>query len=1228
MTSAKPEALVAHLRTTLGKMEVALDAVTDAIVWTDSLGQIQWCNACFEQLVQQKQLMLLGKLITDRLPLQYQSQPIDDHQHPVNLALNQQANGSECYEWHFDDKRRILEISWASIRFANNEASAVLVIRDVTKKKQDELELSQYRAELESLVEIRTSELKATNTLLRAEVLERQKIADREALLGKITRRIHESLDLTDIVNTTVTAVRQFLQTDRVVICSFRTNSKDGLLVESVDPQWPSLSTDFQQRSKFIEELRDHYQYGQEEIIDSAHSPQTQPNCLTFLRQHQVKACLSVTIVQGDQIWGILMAHHCQSERHWETDEIDLLQKLATQVAIAVQQSELYQQMQIELLERQRAEQALIKSESAIRALYEVTASHQLDFEQSLEKLLNFGCQEFGLDLGILSRIDGSQYYIYKARLPNQTCVQDITLNLDHTYCQVVVDQKKLICIVNASETKWAEHVCYKNFKIETYFGAPIIVDGQVYGTLNFSSQNTRSHTFSALEKELLRLMTQWAGREIERQQAALTLAKARDQALEATKAKSEFLATMSHEIRTPMNAVIGMTGLLLDTQLTREQRNFVTTIRNGGDSLLTVINDILDFSKIESGQLELENHPFELRRCIEEVLDLIAPRALEKRLELAYQIEPTIPSMVVGDVTRLRQVLVNLLGNAIKFTCQGEVVVSAGWREHISGHDHLPPHDSPQFELCFSVRDTGIGIPPERMGRLFKAFSQVDSSTTRKYGGTGLGLVICKQLIEMMGGKIWVESQVNQGTTFYFTIRLQATAESEKNPLHLSPSTLAGKRVLIVDDNATNRQIVDRQTQSWGMLTRLATSGAEALKWLEQGEVFDLAILDMQMPDMDGLMVARAIHQHPDYQALPLIMLTSVGAQSIPQSEIKQHFTAFLNKPIKQFVLLDNLLLALGEEPIRREASLAVRSQIDHHLAERKPLRILVAEDNGVNQQLATQLLQRMGYRADVAGNGLEALEALQRQFYDVILMDLHMPEMDGITATEQICQSWPESERPWIVAVTASAMETDRQACLQAGMNAYMSKPIRIEELIEVLERAPSNGSVHSLRLPTHDPSSLTDLFPSDPLQPDPGDGLMTGGMLPYQQPITHQGAIDHQQLYESISSMGDGAADCLKILLHTYCEESPLLIHKMEDALAGNEAAKLGSYAHTLKSSSHALGAMRLAQLCKDLELKGGTGQLEGAAIVLQKINQEYEQAKAELEQQLATLEVLKG
>ncbi len=516
-------------------------------------------------------------------------------------------------------------------------------------------------------------------------------------------------------------------------------------------------------------------------------------------------------------------------------------------------------------------------------------------------------------------------------------------------------------------------------------------------------------------------------------------LEKAREDADQANKAKSIFLATMSHEIRTPMNGVIGMSALLGETALTEEQRMFTETITTCGETLINVINDILDFSKIESGNLELESEDFDLRQCIEDVLDIFGTKATHIGLDLVYQIADNVPLQIVGDNLRLRQVLINLVGNSMKFTERGEVCIFVNLQKTRSDGT---------LQLRFDVRDTGIGIPEDKLNRLFIAFSQVDSSTTRKYGGTGLGLAISEKLVRLMGGEISVKSQPDQGSTFSFTVCTNAGVKVIEPYIYYNMDDQAGKKILVVDDNATNRDILRRQFEYWKLQPVMASSGEEALAILSNNGTVDLVITDMQMPGMDGMMLAALIREQ--YAHIPIILLSSIGEEF--KSDQRGPFASIMTKPIKQHILSKQILNALQphtsppEEPV-------IRKKLSTDFCEKFPLSILIAEDNLMNQHVIMHILHKMGYEPELVKNGKEAVEAANNKDYDMILMDMRMPVMDGVEATQVIRQT--VVKQPVIIALTANAMADDEEACLKAGMDDYIAKPVKLEELMSKFEK-----------------------------------------------------------------------------------------------------------------------------------------------------------------------------
>jgi PAS domain S-box-containing protein len=670
------------------------------------------------------------------------------------------------------------------------------------------------------------------------------------------------------------------------------------------------------------------------------------------------------------------------------------------------------------------------------------------------------------------------------------------------------------------------------------------------------------SRTNAALEQEVA-----------ERRRIEAELVAAREQALSAAEAKAGFLANMSHEIRTPMNAVVGMSSLLEETALTPEQRGYVETIRVGGDALLAVINDILDFSKVESGMLELENRPFELGACIEEAFDMLAPRAAEKGIDLLYVLSDEVPRWISGDAARLRQVFVNLLSNAVKFTDSGEVCMTA----------NLLGVQGRRARLQFAVRDTGIGITPEQRQHLFKAFSQADSSTTRKYGGTGLGLAICQRLTQMMGGDIGVESEDGRGSTFVFSITADLAEPGAVASRYVTESVpeLAGKRVLLVDDNPTNLHILETQCRRWGMDVVSASQGAEALAVLDADRRFDAAVLDLHMPGMDGVQLAQQIRWLCPGTKPALVLLSSSAQRRGVGIDQAALFAARLAKPVKHSQLFATLSKVLGAA--RSDAApVDPARRLDPTLARRLPLRVLVVEDSPINQKLAVGILAKLGYASDVAANGVEALELLRRHPYDLVFMDLQMPEMDGIEATRCILAEHSALLRPRIVAMTANALAGDRERCLAAGMDDYIAKPILPMDMQAIIERMAVRGP---------QPAAEADHEPS---------------------PLIDSRVVDELRLLDE-----PDAPSLLRGLMRDYLGETPGAIGEIKQFADRREATLVAQRAHRLGGVSASIGAAGMAEVCRRIEQQIAAGDLTSLPAMVDQLEMRFARTRAEMQ-----------
>jgi signal transduction histidine kinase/DNA-binding response OmpR family regulator/HPt (histidine-containing phosphotransfer) domain-containing protein len=797
---------------------------------------------------------------------------------------------------------------------------------------------------------------------------------------------------------------------------------------------------------------------------------------------------------------------------------------------------------------------------------------------------------------------------------------EGIRMPLQNTLAGEALRRKRVIRTPDLSQRNTADAVGLSQEGMRSAMSAPMLVGDDVIGTI--TAANAKPDVGNEQDAALLMQIASAVGTKLENLRLFAEAEQARQAAEAANAAKSAFLATMSHEIRTPMNSVIGMTSLLLDTELTPEQADFAETIHHSGDALLTIINDILDFSKIEADRLELESHAFDLRECIERALDLVAPRAADKGLDLAYLIHEHVPEAIVGDTTRLRQILINLLSNAIKFTEKGEVVLTVSMPPKQEGPSNnvvvdkagagVQPANAAgaPVQIHFTVRDTGIGIPAERQNRLFQSFSQVDASVTRRYGGTGLGLVISKRLSELMGGTMWVESEMGVGSKFQFTIRATTAPAPKRAYLHEVQPVLHDKRILIVDDNVTNRRILRLHADAWKMNSRETATAAEALQWLEEGEHFDLAILDMQMPEIDGIELAQRIRRLPaPARDLPLVILTSSGRHDA--ANYSNLFAAYLTKPIKPSRLFNILVTIFSGQPVRiMPQQEAAKSVFDSELGQRKPLRILLVEDYPANQKLALKLLDRLGYGAQVAENGVQALAKLEEEAYDLVFMDQQMPEMDGLEATRRIRRREQERGLPrvHIVAMTANAIQGDRERCIAAGMDDYISKPIRVEALVEAIDKVHP----HKAR-----PAIGADAAVLAITDESAAEGSVQTDVEPHlESKTTTVEAIVDPRVLDDLLEMGGGDREFLAEMIDSYLTTAPALLEKLRKSSVERDAPALRMAAHTLKSGSTDMGAASLAALFARLEALGSQGELDEVAGLVAEAETLFSQAAAEL------------
>jgi PAS domain S-box-containing protein len=944
-------------------------------------------------------------------------------------------------------------------------------------------------------------------------------------------------------------------------------------------------------------------------IEDTQTAQETDANTRDLEAQTQTRAIAALPLSVGERWIGVMLLNWDQPHAYSEREK-RLYQAIAIQTALAASNrllvSEMEEQVRQRTVELSQANDTLVQQNKFMTALQETSLQlmNRLDLTDVLQSVVERAALLAGTQHG----------YLFQLEPDDETMVLQVGVGFFEQRIGDRIKRGQSVAgvawdsgqptVVN-DYVNWSGRIPNPVFdQLRSLMAVPLLSGGKVVGILGLGhlAVDSEAHDFTPLEITNLTQFAQMATIALdnarlfaERRQAEAALEIARDQALEGSRLKSEFLANMSHEIRTPMNGVIGMTGLLANTKLDTRQKYYVDTIRSSGEALLTIINDILDLSKLEAGKLTLENIDFEPLVTVEEAADLLAPRAREKNLSLMTYVAPNIPFLLRGDPTRLRQILINLIGNAVKFTEKGEIVVRVEQAEESDSY----------LTLRFTVNDTGIGLTPEQIHRLFQPFTQADGSMTRRYGGTGLGLSISRHLSHLMGGEIGVESQYGHGSMFWFTARFERSHAPSIAAQHVENADLQNLRVLVVDDSLTNRDIVQDYVQSWGMKFGTAASGNEALNTLRQAianqQPYDIALIDMHMPNMDGFALAQRIHQDKQLARTRLIMFTAYDEQGIAQKAQEAGFAAYLTKPLKQSHLFDALagvthpLIAHPQiaSPLQELEQRESKGEAPPMIGVTPTAPILIAEDHPVNQQVVLLQLQQLGYTGFAVDNGRKAVEAILNGNYTIVLMDCQMPEMDGYEATRTIRRyETATGKHIPIIAMTAHAMQGDRELCIAAGMDDYMTKPLSMEKLREMLLRWMTQGATTAAQ------TTMT-----------PAEEQAAVQAQQQQQPEAPQGAIDFKVLNDLRDMAGASMPDFLSSLIDAFIQQSDPLITTMHEMIQQRDADGLRRAAHKLKGSCANMGAHRLRPLCLDLEMIGRENRLADAPAKLKEVEDEY-------------------